>query len=220
MHYLIKGSIIRSENAAKSPAEASRRLVAWIRNNVRSDSSLDFGCGRLRYTPHLAARSECLAIVDSAEQLNRKIRTRRGVTSVREIALRRWPGCQIFTAEQAWRGLPEKYNFILCANVLSAIPSKIIRRRFLNAIRMLLVQGGQVLVVNQHTNSYFTNARLRSNAKSHLDGWILQSARGAAYYGVLNRDRVVRIMRSHGFEIIDAWIEGQSNWVLGRIRAR
>ena len=170
MHYNLKGLAIRSENAAKSPREVSRRLVDWIHGNVHANASLDFGCGRLRYTPYLAARSNRLAIVDSPQQLDRKIRTRRGVTSVREIAMHRWPGCQVFTTEQTWGGLPEKYDFILCANVLSAIPSRTIRGRPLNAIRMLLADGGRVLVVNQHTNSYFTNARSRPNAKSHLDG--------------------------------------------------
>jgi len=216
MHYRLRGLTIRSENAAKSPAEASAALVAWIRTNVRARNSLDFGCGRLRYAPHLAARSTRLTIVDSAEQLDRKIKTQRRVTSVREIAVRRWPDCRVLTIEQAWIGFPERYDFVLCANVLSAIPSRTIRRRSLRSIRASLAPGGRVLVVNQHTNSYFTQARARPDAAHHLDGWILPSTRGAAYYGVLSRDKVVRILRGHGFEVIDAWIEGQSNWVLGQ----
>jgi hypothetical protein len=218
MRYRVHGFTVRSENAAKSPGEASGGLVAWIRANVRVRTCLDYGCGRLRYAEHLAHRAERLALVDSEEQLNRLIDTPSGPSTIGALGRRRWSHSRVYTTKEFWRGLPTRYDFVLCANVLSAIPSKNVRTRSLRAIQRCLSSDGQVLVVNQHTNSYFTAARNHAHAVPHLDGWLIPSRRGAAYYGVLKRDKVIRILRGHRFRIIDAWIEGQSNLVLARAR--
>jgi hypothetical protein len=68
--------------------------------------------------------------------------------------------------------------------------------------------------VNQHTNSYFSEVRSDARSASHLDGWLLRSSKGAAYFGVLRSDRVVRLLRDHDFRVGDVWVAGQSNYVL------
>lgn len=214
MHYRAQGLTIRTENAAKGMRQASAALVNWISTNVSVGEALDYGCGHLRYADVLARGSEHLGLVDSPEQLNRQSHIAGRAVSVRDFAERRWPRCRIYTLADFWDGVPERYDFVLCANVLSAIPSHGLRSRSLSAIRKCLGQRGVVLVANQHTNSYFTTAKASPLARKHLDGWILRSSIGASYFGIMTRDKVIRVLRSHRFKVRDSWIEGQSNYVL------
>lgn len=214
MRYQVGGLTIRSENAAKSPKEGSAALVRWIGSNVQVKSALDFGCGRLRYTGYLARASERIAIVDSAEQLERRVRVAKTQKTIREYALEKWPRCQVYSLPEAWAGLGQHFEFILCANVLSAIPSKRIRSRSIRAMRDSLAPRGRALIVNQHRNSDFTNVSKRYDTVRHLDGWLNPTPYGAAYYGILPQQKVLRIVRGHGLHVLESWNEGQSNWVL------
>ena len=47
----------------------------------------------------------------------------------------------------------------------------------------------------------------------HLDGWILQTPRGNFYYGIL-QEQLVKLVSTHGFEVCEAWTDGQSAYVL------
>ena len=123
-----------------------------------------------------------------------------------------------YTFEEFLAKQSNKYHFVLCANVLSTIPrDRTVRSESLQAIRRAVAQGGQVLFVNQHTNSYFTDIRRKSNTQAHLDGWISEAHGHFSYYGILNKETVVTLVTDHGFSIIEAWIDGQSNYVLGEV---
>lgn len=214
MHYKIKGMEIRSENSAKPVADAAAPLVSWLSCREFTPLALDFGCGKLRYTHHLAKKSECLGVVDSEVQLTRLQFIDGKYTSVRNYIERKWPQCRIHKLEDVWKNPLHNYNFVLCANVLSAIPCPKARARSLRSIHSALSEKGRVLFVSQHTNSYFTMAQRKPNACLHLNGWIIGSKTVPSYYGVLNRDSVIRLITRYGFSIVDAWIEGQSNYVL------
>jgi Methyltransferase domain len=214
MRYRILGTEVRSENAAKPMGQPFQALVRWLASRSRVSAALDYGCGKLRYTPYLARSCLALGIVDSNVQLERPQLIDGRLTSVSRYARRRWPQCRVYVVEQFWAGVRERYDFVLCANVLSAIPSRRARSRSLRAIKACLPPGGECLVVNQHANSYFQEAKRRAGAVAHLDGWMLHSLRGACYYGILGRDKTVRILRSVGFAVLDAWVEKQSTFVL------
>ncbi len=214
MHYRVKGILIKSENAAKPVRRAAGPLVEWLKQRPYTVSALDYGCGKLRYTLHLAARSRDLGMTDSTVQLDRIQRINGRKTSVRQYAHERWPACRIYDLRQFWEGIPHCYEFILCANVLSAIPCPRTRARSLLALRGALAPSGTLLVANQHANSYFAEARQKPEAFAHLDGWVLQSRSGAAYYGILNQDSTIKVLTRFGFAVVDAWIDGQSNYVL------
>lgn len=214
MRYSVQGLTVRSENAAKTPGQASRPLVNWLLKNVAADAALDYGCGRLRYSRHLARRCQRVDIVDSEHQLDRPTRIGRQATTVRAYAIARWPSCKIYTLDEFWLGVPDRYGFVLCANVLSTIPSRIVRSRSLQSLRRCLSSKGRMLVVNQHTNSFFAEMCGRPGSTKHLDGWLLRSGKTASYFGILRRTKTVRILQAHGFRIVDSWIEGQSNYVL------
>ena len=77
------------------------------------------------------------------------------------------------------------------------------------------MHNGHVLFVNQHTNSYFKKMQRGSNSLAYLDGWITKAQNGiASYYGILNKKTVIDIVSQNKFTIKDAWIDGQSNYVL------
>ena len=150
MRYRVNGEEIRSENAAKPMAQASNALVDCILSRPCIDHALDYGCGKLRYTPYLARRCSHFGLVDSSLQLERLQMIAGRHTTVKKYAQTRWPSCRIYTAQEFWRGTDERYDFVLCANVLSAIPSRIIRSQSLRAIRACLRRTGECLVVNQY----------------------------------------------------------------------
>ena len=214
MRYKIKGVEIRSENAAKPASDAAAPLVNWLKNRKYTPSALDFGCGKLRYTDHLAYQSKRIGVLDSEVQLTRIQRIAGEQTSVEEYVKRKWPSCRIHRLEDFWMSSSYSYHFILCANVLSAVPCPKARARSLRSIHTTLRHNGQVLFVNQHTNSYFTKIRKEPTTRPHLDGWVTASRTGAAYYGILNRDSVIQLVSRYSFAVEQAWIEGQSNYVL------
>lgn len=216
MHYRIKGALVRSENAAKPMTNAAGPLIEWLRQRPYTHSALDYGCGKLRYTRHLAVRSAHIGLTDSSIQLDRIQRIGRRTTNVRQYAKEHWPTCDICDLDEFWQGIPHLYGFILCANVLSAIPCPRTRARSLRSLRAALTSNGTLLVANQHTNSYFAETRQKPKAFPHLDGWVLRSRNGAAYYGILNQESTIRLLTRFGFAIVDAWSNGQSNYVLAR----
>jgi hypothetical protein len=217
MHYEVKGILIRSENAAKPDSDVARPLVQWLRERDETPSALDYGCGKLRYTEHMALRSAKIGICDSRIQLTRKQVVHGKHTSVQDYSKQRWPNCKIHILEEFLLNQTCKYHFVLCSNVLSTIPNRRIRSRSLQAIRGAMVIGGQVLFVNQHTNSYFTLIQHKPSTRPYLDGWISEANGRFSYYGVLNKDMTVRLATKHGFNIVDAWIDGQSNYVLAKV---
>lgn len=153
-------------------------------------------------------------MVDSDVQLNRVQIIDEEYTSVRAYVEKKWPESRIHELKAFWKNPLYGYHFVLCANVLSAIPCPRARARSLRSIHATLSESGQVLFVNQHTNSYFTKAKRHPNAIAHLNGWIAPSNTTASYYGVLNREVVIKLISRFGFVIEKAWIEGQSNYVL------
>jgi hypothetical protein len=214
MRYRIHGHEIRSENAAKPVSDAASHLVQWLKNREHTGSALDYGCGKLRYTKHVAYRSDHIGLVDSEIQLSRTQEIDGQHTSVLEYAKKQWP-CHTFQyLVDFWSNPSRSYDFVLCANVLSAIPSQKIRAKSLRAIHHALHTKGTALFVNQHTNSYFTQIKQKPTTQAHLDGWIAVSPQGASYYGILNRDSVVKLVSRFGFNVEHAWVDGQSNCVL------
>lgn len=218
MHYKIGKVEIRSENAAKPIKAAAAPLVAWLRNRKHVTAALDYGCGKLRYTDFIAQRCTYLGIVDSKVQLTRTQRIDGHKTTITEYAKIKWPNCRIYDIKAFWDGIPHLYDFVLCANVLSTIPSAKTRAKSFRAIGAALHAGGEVLVVNQHTNSYFTEIRAKPTTVEHLNGWIAQSRNGVSYYGVLKREFVIHMLTGYGFIVVDSWLQGQSNYVLARKR--
>lgn len=218
MHYRIRGKIIASELAAKSPSQASVPLEAFLKTHDKVARAADYGCGKLRYVSALVKMAASVTLVDSSIQLDRKQMIDGNETTVRQLAKQQWPTIRIETICEFEGNSSPKFDFVLCANVLSAIPSKKARSKALAAIKRRLKTSGILLVVNQHTNSHFSQVARRKNTVKYLDGWLAPRNDSASYFGIINTKKTSQILKMEGFNVIEQWIEGQSNYAIARTR--
>jgi 2-polyprenyl-3-methyl-5-hydroxy-6-metoxy-1,4-benzoquinol methylase len=208
MRYRAKGVEIRSENAAKPRAQRSRYLESQLRSVGPYASALDYGCGKLRYFPTLRAICRNLTIVDSSVQLNR-IQTIGGrLTTIREYVTR-WPSVTALDVDEFARDT-SMFDFALCSNVLSAIPSYKTRLLVVAKLAKRLHPGGHALFVVQYTNSHFTALRSNPQACKYLDGYLVSSRRGNSFYGIITPAKLSRLLVKGGFQVQHLWRAGQS----------
>jgi len=162
--------------------------------------------------------AESLTLVDSPEQLDRRRTIDGEESTVRRVAEQRWLNVRIETISEFQSHRAPKFDFALCANVLSAIPVKTARSRALAAIRRRLRVSGSLLVVNQHTNSYYSQVARREDVVRHLDGWLVPKNEMASYYGLLDKKKTLELLEEEGYDIVEHWIKDQSNYALARSR--
>ncbi|HAH0039568.1 TPA: hypothetical protein GE344_17485, partial [Escherichia coli] len=167
-------------------------------------------CGKLRYSEQLVNKFETVTFLDSRRQLER-VQIIRGVqTTIPDYVINNYKNANIVSYENIDK-ITNHYDFILCANVLSAIPCESTIHKVLSAIRELLKSDGEALIVNQYKSSYFK--RYESGIK-HLHGYIYQNSRNAFYYGLLDVDTVSKICSDNNLEIIKSWSKAGSSYVV------
>lgn len=213
MRYKIKGDIIRSENAAKPHHQASRVMIEWIASQPQLGRVLDYGCGKLRYAPYLLSKATHLTLVDSEIQLSRVQQIHGERTTIRDYAQSKWAGTKVASAE-TFVAEATKYDFILCSNVLSAIPCVKTRKLVLASLFSAMKSDGQCLFTTQYRNSCFKQMAAMPSAESHLDGWIVKSKGMTSYYGILPKEKLERILRQNCYKILKSWHSGESAYVL------
>lgn len=215
MRYRIRRLEIRTENAAKPVAQQSHYLVQLLRSLRPLKNAMDFGCGKLRYARELLKRAESVTFVDSKTQLDREQMILGHFTSVRRYVETYWPRANVVTIDECAH-LRAKFDFILCANVLSAIPCRETRTQALSRIRQALAPMGYSLFVTQYKNTEFLRPARSRKSVAHLDGWIIQSLRGAAYYGIIDKPKLLALLQKHKFKIVRLWTKGESVFALAR----
>jgi 2-polyprenyl-3-methyl-5-hydroxy-6-metoxy-1,4-benzoquinol methylase len=204
MRYKVKGQEIRSENTAKSVLQASQYLKRWISNHEIVDDALDFGCGKLRYSITLASCARKLTLVDSEVQLSRNQIIEGKRTSVYDYVNSHFSHVRVLNFE-AFLLDHQKYDLVICANVLSAIPIVKIRSRVLKSILHRLKLTGKCLFVNQFRDSYFKKISKSPFSKSYLDGWLRITPNGNFYYGIFPKEKLENLLSKHGFSIYKSW---------------
>ncbi|EEW6227449.1 methyltransferase domain-containing protein [Escherichia coli] len=188
----------------------SNYLCKQIESTNKNGNTLDFGCGKLRYSEQLVNKFETVTFLDSRRQLER-VQIIRGVqTTIPDYVINNYKNANIVSYENIDK-ITNHYDFILCANVLSAIPCESTIHKVLSAIRELLKSDGEALIVNQYKSSYFK--RYESGIK-HLHGYIYQNSRNAFYYGLLDVDTVSKICSDNNLEIIKSWSKAGSSYVV------
>jgi SAM-dependent methyltransferase len=205
---------VRSENAAKPGSQASAPLVDWLEKRDRFGRVLDYGCGKLRYARVLAENCRSLTLVDSAVQLDREQIIFGERTTVRRYA-EKWRHTSVISVED----FPHRklsFDFVLCSNVLSAIPSRDARDAALELIRTKLSRNGRALFVVQFRNSFYRDLRKRKAVSRYLDGYLYRTPRGTFYYGIIPPDKLEKLVRAARFKVERSWIEGESALVLAR----
>lgn len=210
LNYKINGITIRSENAAKPHTMPSGYLCNYIKNSLKNGRALDFGCGKLRYSEELVNKFDVVTFLDSRKQLER-VQIIRGVkTTIPEFVANNYKNSNAVPFENVDK-ITDQYDFILCANVLSAVPCKTTIYKIISSIRELLKSDGEAMIVNQYKSSYF---RKYESGIKHLHGYIYQNFRNASYYGLLD-ERVVReICLENNLSIIKSWSKAGSSYVI------
>ena len=201
MRYTVCGIEIRSENAAKPGSSAGRWIIDWISTLERNGAALDLGCGKFRYTVHLARRLYRVTAVDSPEQIGRTQLLFGDHCSLREYAARNLPNVNVYAIEESgWQR--RLYPVILCSNVLSAIPCARTRQEVVRNAYNRLRPGGQFLMTTQYRNSHFTGWQTDPRARRHLDGFLVAHARGTSFYGLIKAAALARLCHKTGFTVI------------------
>ena len=212
MHYRIRGRVVKSENAAKSVRQPCRRVIQWIRSLPSSYRVLDFGCGKLRYTIPLSERVRSVLAVDSEQQIRRPQRIDDVATTIPEYVRTHLPNVTAcVVSESKWTR--HRYDAALCANVLSAIPSRKTRLDVLSAIGGVLKKRGTLLVCTQFRNSYFSACARDPKAVRCNDGWLIDGRRGVAFYAILPLEKLIKMCAKAGLVVKEARVKGQSAFV-------
>jgi 2-polyprenyl-3-methyl-5-hydroxy-6-metoxy-1,4-benzoquinol methylase len=220
MRYKVGDVEIRSENAAKPGSSAGRWVLAWIATLERDSTALDLGCGKFRYTVHLARRLRHVTAVDSSEQIGRTQTLFGNRCSLRDYALRNLSNVSVYAVEESgWRR--SRYPVILCSNVLSAIPCGKTRREVVRNAYDQLHPDGQFLVTTQYRNSHFTGWQTDPRARQYLDGFLVAHQGGTSFYGMINAGALVRLCQKTGFTVIRSGHVKELAYVLAtRIRSK
>lgn len=212
MHYNINQDIIiKSENAAKSNLQPNKYVLDYFKGIYNMDLVLDYGCGKLRYTIPLCNLAEKVIAIDSEEQITRKQRIWAEQTSIIDYS-DRINNLQVYSIrENKWKSY--KYDFILCSNILSAIPYDSERFEVLNNIKELLNYKGRALITTQYRNSYFSTYESRNNTFKYHDGWIIKNKSYYSFYGLISTERLVGYCNKGGLSIEKIDIHDGSSFI-------
>jgi SAM-dependent methyltransferase len=178
---------------------------------------LDFGCGKLRYTIPIAARVRHVTAVDSTVQLQRQQLVAGIHTSVSEYVTDNLANARaVCVADPTWRN--RKYDYVLCANVLSSIPNQGRRVKLLKDLKAVLRNKGRLLVVVQYRNTYFSAFQTNPNAVRHYDGWLVTRGRYASFYGLIAPTRLARLCKSVGLAVPETCLHGECSFTWAQVR--
>lgn len=208
------GTILRAENAAKPASQRSEYLDAIIRGLPPVESSVDYGCGKLRYLNAMLETSERVDLVDSEVQLARLQILDGSKTTIRSLIGSSNRISAFNTVEFASQ--VGGYDRGFCINVLSAIPYSFARRNALRLLRHSLRQGAECLFVVQYRNSDFTRMASLPYARKWQDGILLKSWRGSSFYALISPERLTIMVRNAGFDIANVHLNDGSIYLWGR----
>lgn len=212
MRYAAKGHTVDAEHAALSSERGAKWLLDWIALLDPAYRTLDFGCGRLRYSLPLAMRCKSVTIVDSQRQFDRRMTIHGVKASIPEYVASHKNKISTKTVEEFED--EDTYDFSLCVNVLSAVPSQRARNKILRTLIRALKPGGVALIINQHRNTYFKSYGIREDVIPHLDGWLVPVKGRTCFYGLIHPHDLAERCKKIGIEVVKHGCKGESGYVL------
>lgn len=215
MHYKVEGLEIRTENAAKPIERASQWIVNWIGSLHPDTVAMDYGCGKLRYSVHLAKHCRFVHLVDSPHQLYRQQILDGQMTTVAEKARAEFRGCALHEADSStWRRLG--IDLVLCTNVLSTIPFPELRQEIVNNLAGTLKPGGRLFLCTQYTNSYYSEASRSQRGRPYNDGLLITGRHGTSFYARLRKGDLLKYILAASLEVESALCQGQTAIVIAK----
>ncbi len=216
MRYKFKGVELRTENAAKPYRQASKWLIDQI-SQVPSDAVvLDYGCGKFRYTIPLSRRAKHVCAVDSLYQIDREQQIVNRRTNLREYARKYLKNVTVYDVySEVWRQM--RFDFILCANVLSVIPRRAERIKVLRGLARVLKPDGRILASTQFRNTHFKQWETNPNATWVRDGWFITGRRGASFYAIIFPKKLGQLCRAAGLSLIRLGSRGETAFAFAKL---
>lgn len=201
MHYEIDGLEVRSENAAKSPARASRFVINWLASHQEGEVAVDYGCGKLRYASYLYSQYPICHFIDSEIQLTREQVISGKVTTVSNEIRSLYPNAVMHALEStSWRSIST--DLIICTNVLSAIPYTESRIDAIKNMRLMMRPSAMLFICVQFRNSHFTRWGQSEKAVKYNDGFLLKRERTASFYACLTTEALQYYAKAADMEVI------------------
>lgn len=212
MHYKINNKLIKSEYAAKSIKQTNKEVLKIIDELSKDMVTLDYGCGKLRYTIHLSKKVKHVYSVDSYEQINRIQLIKDVKTTVKDYS-NKLKNVTVFNLkDNSWKD--KKYDFIICCNVLSAIPIYQQRMEIFKNIRRLLNYNGKALISTQYKNTYFDTYKKRKDCKKYYDGWIINGKKNTAFYGIITLEKLIYYAKREGLNVEKSYKKNGSAYLI------
>jgi hypothetical protein len=211
---LDSGIIIRTENAAKPEKQLSSFLKNLILQLPPVLASVDYGCGKLRYTETILKTTDTLALVDSQIQITREQKLRGRLTTIKAVAQSSNRLNAYSTPE--FGKLSLSFDRAFCINVVSVIPFLSVRKRVVELILNKLRPQSTCLFVVQYRNSDFSRMRKMRNAKAWRDGFLIDSLRGHSFYGLISPSKLMNLVTSTGFKVLDCRLNEGSVYLLAQ----
>jgi SAM-dependent methyltransferase len=215
VRYKFKGVELKTENAAKPYRQRSRWLVNQISQISPNAMALDYRCGKFRYTIPLSRRVRHVCAVDCSSQIEREQQIANRRTNLREYARKYLKNVSVREIDSdGWRR--QRFDFILCANVLSVIPHKSDRLKVLRDLRRVLKRNGQLLASTQFRNTYFRQWQEDPNATWVRDGWFVNGVRGASFYAIIPPKKLSQLCRAAGLVVSRMGSKGETGFVFAK----
>ena len=95
----------------------------------------------------------------------------------------------------------QQFDFILCSNVLSAIPDKQTRKKLLDNIYDILLDNGIALITVQYRNSYFNTYNNREGVEKYEDGWLIKRNNSYSFYGIIYPEQLIEMCLKSNLKI-------------------
>ena len=203
MHYQINNYLVKSENAALSSRQTNSEIISRIDSLPNDIDTLDYGCGKCRYSRQLSKKSKHIVLLDSKVQLTRQQIICDEKTTVEQFAKNRLKNATIIPIEKIDE-CKQRFDFILCTNVISATPVDEERTVLLHRIRSLLKETGKALISVQYYNSYFF-AKYNNDPKviRYFDGWLIPRGKDFSFYGIIKPPCLAEYCVNAGLSIVE-----------------
>lgn len=192
--------IVKSENAALSTSQTNKIVLKFIDNLPDKINILDYGCGKCRYSLQLGKKARHITLLDSQVQISRTQTIYSTKTTVESFANNNMKNVSVCSIE-TFDFTKQQFDFILCSNVLSAIPDKQTRKKLLDNIYDILLDNGTALITVQYRNSYFNTYNNREGVEKYEDGWLIKRNNSYSFYGIIYPEQLIEMCLKSNLKI-------------------
>lgn len=152
----------------------------------------------------MSRKARHITLLDSQVQITRTQTIHSVKTSVELFAKNSLKNASVYYLEN-FDFSKQQFDFILCSNVLSAIPDKSTRVKLLDNIYNILHDNGTALITIQYRNSYFNTYNNRKGVEKYEDGWLIKKNNSYSFYGIIPPQQLIEMCLNSNLKIESAY---------------